>query len=213
MNEKQKVLGYYNYTVILTYLGMLAGFVGVFYAIDGRPYRAVVCLMVAGCCDMFDGPIASTMKRTQEEKHFGIQIDSMSDLICFGVLPAVILYCMNAHNNIVVLVSCFYLLCALIRLSYFNVDELKRQEITEERRTRYLGLPVTVASMLLPFVYALCRFFSWKMSDLPAVTLAAMAVLFLLPIPIRKPKTLGKILVLLWGVLEFVLVLLSSTGA
>ena len=48
--------------------------------------------MLAGVCDMFDGKIARTMKRTKQEKRFGIQIDSLSDFLCFGVLPAMIGY-------------------------------------------------------------------------------------------------------------------------
>ena len=42
--------------------------------------------MAAGFCDMFDGKIASTRKRTRQEKRFGIQIDSLSDLACFGIM-------------------------------------------------------------------------------------------------------------------------------
>ena len=86
------MLGFYNYTVILTYLGMLTGFYGITCLITGNRKGALVCLMIAGVCDMFDGKIASTMTRTKKEKRFGIQIDSLSDLICFGVLPALIVY-------------------------------------------------------------------------------------------------------------------------
>ena len=86
------MLGFYNYTVILTYLGMLTGFSGITCLITGNKKGALTCLLIAGLCDMFDGKIASTMIRTKQEKHFGIQIDSLSDLICFGVLPALIVY-------------------------------------------------------------------------------------------------------------------------
>ena len=84
------MLGFYNYTVILTYLGMLFGFYGIGSAMDGDVSRALLCLMAAGFCDMFDGKVASTMERTTQQKQFGIQIDSLADLICFGVLPGVI---------------------------------------------------------------------------------------------------------------------------
>jgi len=84
------MIGFYNYTVILTYIGTMFGFVGMTYAWSGNLKMSLICLMVAGLCDMFDGKIASTMERTKPEKRFGIQIDSLSDLICFGVLPAVI---------------------------------------------------------------------------------------------------------------------------
>ena len=85
------MLGIYNYTVILTYLGMLSGFAGILFLLNGNVRGALICLMISGVCDMFDGKVASTKKdRTRSEKRFGIQIDSLSDLICFGVLPALI---------------------------------------------------------------------------------------------------------------------------
>ena len=104
MDQKQKLLGYYNYTVILTYIGMLTGFIGIVYAFEKNTFGAVICLMIAGFCDMFDGTIASTKERTQQEKCFGIQIDTFSDLICFGALPAIIVYSQSKHNQIVLMV-------------------------------------------------------------------------------------------------------------
>lgn len=79
------MLGVYNYTVLLTYIGMLTGLTGIGCAMGGRIPWALLCLLLAGLCDMFDGKIASTKKdRTPQEKRFGVQIDSLSDLICFG---------------------------------------------------------------------------------------------------------------------------------
>ena len=88
--KKTGLIGFYNYTVVLTYIGMWIGFLGVMLAIKDRYVGSLICLMLAGVCDMFDGTIASTKKdRTRDERTFGIQIDSLSDIICFGVLPAV----------------------------------------------------------------------------------------------------------------------------
>ena len=84
------MLGFYNYTVILTYFGVLTGFTGITCVLAENRSGALTCLLIAGLCDMFDGKIASTMTRTGREKRFGIQIDSLNDLICFGLLPALI---------------------------------------------------------------------------------------------------------------------------
>ena len=72
------MIGFYNYTVILTYVGMLSGFMGIVSAWSGNLKMALLCLIFAGVCDMFDGKIASTMKRTKQEKRFGVQIDSLA---------------------------------------------------------------------------------------------------------------------------------------
>ena len=76
--------------MLLTYLGMLVSFVGIILTMQGSPYAALICLLRSGVCEMFDGRVAATRVRKKKEKCFGIQIDSLSDLICFGVLPALI---------------------------------------------------------------------------------------------------------------------------
>lgn len=136
---KKKMLGYYDYTVVLTYFGMLSAFWGILHAINQRYSEAVLCLMLAGICDMFDGAVASTKTRTDREKVFGIQIDSLSDLISFGVLPSIFVYMISDKNVFTGLVASIFLLCALIRLSYFNVLEGERQQMTEERRKSLSG--------------------------------------------------------------------------
>ena len=80
--KKTGLIGFYNYTVVLTYIGMWIGFLGVMLAIKDRYVGSLICLMLAGVCDMFDGTIASTKKdRTRDERTFGIQIDSLSDML------------------------------------------------------------------------------------------------------------------------------------
>lgn len=206
MKNEQKLLGYYNYTVILTYIGVLTGFIGIIYAIERNVFAAILCLMVAGFCDMFDGTIASTKDRTDQEKCFGIQIDSLSDLICFGVLPAVLVYIMNEQSSLVLGISALYVLCALIRLAYFNVDEQERQKNSSSSRELYYGMPVTLSALFLPTIYGMGSLGLWKPNVALAVTLLAMTILFLLPFPLKKPKLLGKICVLLCGILEVFLV-------
>ena len=69
----RKMIGYYNYTVILTYLGMIAACVAVFLAIGANPWLSLWFMMIAGLCDMFDGTVASTKKdRDEDQKRFGI---------------------------------------------------------------------------------------------------------------------------------------------
>ena len=134
------MIGFYNYTVILTYISLLISSVGIGLAAVGRPFEAMFCLLASGVCDMFDGKIARTRKKsTDEEKRFGIQIDSLCDIVCFGVLPASVAISMIAEASLpdriaVWAVSGLYILCALIRLAYFNVTEETRQATEGGRR-------------------------------------------------------------------------------
>ena len=182
------MLGIYNYTVILTYLGMLSGFSGILCIIDGKADLALIFLVISGICDVFDGKVASTKKdRTRSEKRFGIQIDSLSDLVCFGVLPAVIVY--TQGGGWLRAVTCgAYVLCALIRLAWFNVDEEARQDFDTGRRKIYLGLPVTSAAGIFPLLFVICRLCKWPFSVLSVFVLLLVAAAFLTPFSIRKPS-------------------------
>ena len=200
------MLGFYNYTVILTYAGMLISFVGAAMVLNGNIHAALVCLMLSGLCDMFDGKVASTKKdRTDKEKRFGIQIDSLSDLISFGVLPALLIYQIADKSIVGLVTSACYVLSALIRLSYFNVDEEERQNQTAERRTVYLGLPVTTVALIIPIVIGIADMLAWPMKIVGPVMLLVIAIMFITPFQIKKPGNMGKMMMLLAGVAEFVL--------
>lgn len=193
------MLGIYNYTVILTYFGMLTSFAGLTFAMNGSLRTALICLMISGVCDMFDGKIASTMVRTRQEKRFGVQIDSLSDLICFGMLPAAVTYRIANGSRIAFYIGALYLLCALIRLAWFNVDEEERQDRTDEARQFYLGLPVTTAALILPAALGLGHRFGFPPDMLAPIVLLLMSLAFLTPFRLKKPALPGKVGVLLCG--------------
>ena len=207
------MLGYYNYTVILTYVGMLSSFCGLLLTFNGKPQWALVCLMFSGFCDMFDGRIASTMKRNRSEKAFGIQIDSLSDLICFGVLPAVIVYAFNPGSILTACICGLYVLCALIRLAFFNVDEAERQEQTDAHRETYQGLPVTSSALLFPMFFCGTLIKGFPLSIVMTVLALLVAIAFISPFKLKKPAKLGKAVFIVLGVIVLVLMILALRNA
>lgn len=199
--EPKKLLGFYNYTVILTYAGMLSGFLGIVNVLRQRPFLAVICLLVAGLCDMLDGAVASTSKkRTPQEKSFGIQIDSLSDLVCFGILPALFVCGSYRDSNWVLLIGGLFALCGLIRLAYFNVDEAERQKTTAKSRSIYYGLPITASALIVPALFELDTIFGLHDYFPMPIALVITAVLYLLPFRLKKPKTAGKMCLVLCGI-------------
>ena len=194
------MLGVYNYTVILTYIGMLFGFTGITFTLSGNVHAALICLMFAGLCDMFDGKVASTMKnRTAQEKRFGVQIDSLSDLICFGVLPAMIIYTKSGASKISFFLAGVYALCALIRLAWFNVDEEERQDQEGGSRQIYMGLPVTTSALIIPILMGIGGHLNWPMEKIGPWLLLVIAAAFLTPFHLKKPALFGKIVMLVVG--------------
>ena len=153
-------IGYYGYWVWLTYLSVVTSFTGVTFALRGKPDAAVVCLILSGICDMFDGTVARTAKRNDMQKAYGIQIDSLADVMSFGLLPAAIGYCLFdlsgnssvAATVLTVGICVLYVLCGLMRLAWFNVTE-EEMQARGEKRTYYVGLPITVASLILSVSY------------------------------------------------------------
>ena len=149
-----KFIGFYSYTVILTYLSLVSGLLGITLSSQGKFGWAIGCLAFSGLCDMFDGMVARTKKnRTADEKNFGIQIDSLCDMICFGVLPGIYLYFAGLNTPWGIAIVIFYVLCALIRLAFFNVIETKRQETEDGCAKSYRGLPVTSSAIVFPAVF------------------------------------------------------------
>ncbi len=199
---KRKLIGYYDYTVILTYVGMLFACCGILMVIGEDYWDAVFCLMLAGICDMFDGAVAATKVRTDSEKRFGIQIDSLSDLISFGVLPGIFVYIISGRDTVAGIIAALFILCALIRLAFFNVLEEERQSQTTEKRKSYLGVPVTTIAVLLPAVYLIYDHKICRSVRCFPVLLILTGIGYLLPIEIKKPGLLGKIGIILLGILE-----------
>ncbi len=196
--KEQKFVGFYNPSVILTYCGVTCSFISMYFAWNAQDYNfrwSIFFLMLAGLCDMFDGTIARMVKRTEQEKKFGIQLDSLCDVVCFGVTPATITYMIyqGEDTKLIGLICGLVLtICGIIRLAYFNVTEEERQSETNERRTYYQGLPITCSAVGVPVAYIigklLVMIFDCEML-LPYFFSAFMlfvSFLFIYNFPVRK---------------------------
>jgi len=212
---RESVVGFYNYTVILTYIGVASAVVGIGLAMYGRTSMAIVCLMISGFCDLFDGSIAKTRARTENEKKFGIQIDSLADMICFGLLPAAIGFSIGLTHWYEAAALILYVLAALIRLAYYNVTEDELQFSEKTSRTHYDGLPVTTAALLLPLVYTLRPVMKNGFLLLYAIALLLTATAFLVKIKVRKLGMRGMIAAAFFGalVLAFLIIGWNCVGA
>ena len=205
------MIGFYNYSVILTYIGLTSAIIGMMEVSRGEFRLAMLCLIVAGICDMFDGNIARKMKnRTEQEKVFGIQIDSLCDLVCFGVFPGAIAYSLSANRILGITAAVLFTLAAVIRLAYFNVMEQERQKETKEKRKYYQGLPVTSSSMIFPMLYVIRNLLgSTVYAYAFPIVMIIVAVLFVTDFKFKKPGKTASVIMALYGVAELLGVLLS----
>ncbi len=230
------MIGFYDYTVILTYLSLFSAVSGIMvsFAGSGHPYIATFFLLICGLCDAFDGKVASTKKnRTAIEKNYGIQIDSLSDLVAFGVLPACIgaaliknagyfekgtiysflhlvdnpIYTKSMYL-ILFAVLILYVLAALIRLAYFNVTEEERQKKEKGTRKTYTGLPVTSSALIFPGVLLFHKVFPADISLIYFIVAIITGFAFLANFKIKKAGLKGILIMIGIGVIEFLLLIL-----
>ena len=100
---------------------------------------------------MFDGVVARKCKRTEDEKRFGVELDSLVDVVNFVVLPIVIATAMGLTKWYQVLIFMLYAICGVARLGYFNISI----EDSSKPVKYYQGLPVTFIAFLYPIFYLL----------------------------------------------------------
>lgn len=207
------MIGFYNYTVILTYCSLISALIGTHFAFQHQYVIALVCLMLCGFFDSFDGMVARSKKdRTDEEKMFGIQIDSLVDLVSFGVFPAIIAYSMGFTKARCLPFFAIYVLSAVIRLGYFNVKEDLRQKKTSEKRKYYTGLPVTSSSIIFPAIYCLSAWFKIPtVQMIYFVGLGVVGLLFISPIKVPKPDLREIIILIILGVVVFIILAYTGT--
>lgn len=226
------MIGYFNYTVILTYLSLASAGVGIIATLTfNNPYIGMFCLLFSGLCDAFDGKVARIKKdRTETECKYGIQIDSLSDIVAFGVLPACIGMSM-LDNSLLGLVTCegvmskafcilayavtvIYIVAALMRLAYFNVTEEERQKTEEGVRKHYLGLPVTSAAIIFPTFmvvkYVMSRVAETNITPAYFVVMSLCAIAFITRFQLKKPTLRTILIFVALGAVEIAIMIVAK---
>lgn len=178
-------LGKYNGSVLLTYLGVLLAITGIFYAFQGELDQAMIFLILAGLCDLFDGTAARHFKRDEAEMQFGVEIDSLADSISFLALPLAAGLSISGKQAMPAAVYALYILAGIIRLAYFNLTGV---EETVRGRKNYHGLPVTYAALILPIAYLPLSFLpNTALRILWPILYLFMAGAFIIDLKIPKP--------------------------
>ncbi|MBR6825653.1 MAG: CDP-alcohol phosphatidyltransferase family protein [Oscillospiraceae bacterium] len=209
------MIGFYDYTVILTYMSLVSAVGGISLVTNNHPILATFCLLFCGLCDMFDGKVARSKKnRTAEEKSFGIQIDSLVDVVAFGALPGTMTIVLCGHKWYAYVVAAFFVLAGVIRLAYYNVTEEMRQKETDEVRKNYSGLPITTSSLIFPFFFCLISLYCMTQDHISLFlqlferngfrfTLCGITALtglaYITPFKLRKPRSRELWLLLIFG--------------
>jgi CDP-diacylglycerol---serine O-phosphatidyltransferase len=106
---------------VLTIMALCSGLTAIRFATEEKWQLVILAMLAAAACDTLDGRIARMLKTTS---NFGAQLDSLSDVIAFGVAPAMILYfwALEGIGRLGWVAVIFFVACAAIRLARFNLD-------------------------------------------------------------------------------------------
>ena len=163
---------------ILTLVGVCIGLSSIKFALDDRYGIAIIAIVFAALIDGLDGRIARLIKGTSK---VGKELDSLTDVISFGVAPAFIMYFWSLNNlgKFGWLLCLVYVICVALRLARFNVNS---NEESSWRDNFFEGVPSPAGGILvlMPLIYSLSGFEIFKMNFEIIVPVLFVTVSFLL---------------------------------
>ncbi|HDQ41630.1 MAG TPA: CDP-diacylglycerol--serine O-phosphatidyltransferase [Desulfonatronum sp.] len=134
--------GVYLLPNLFTTASLFSGFLGIIWAVEGRFEYCALAILVSCVLDGLDGMIA---RLTRSSSEFGVQLDSLADLVAFGVTPAIMVYMWQLHafGRLGLLASFLLVACGALRLARFNVQ-------TGKISSKYfIGLPIPASACIL----------------------------------------------------------------
>ncbi len=178
MNEEEILLkdkrenvrkGVYLLPNLITAGGIFAGFYVIIASTSGEYQRAAWFIMLAAIFDGLDGKVA---RLTGTASKFGVELDSLADVISFGVAPGVLLYewALRPFGKLGWLAAFLYVICGALRLARFNV-----QVATVESR-RFIGMPIPAAACIV----ATCVLLFYELGGTGTVKMVSMVMLVFL---------------------------------
>jgi CDP-diacylglycerol---serine O-phosphatidyltransferase len=176
----------------LTVMALCSGLTAMRFGLDGRFDIAVFAIIVAAILDGLDGRVARLLKGTTK---FGAELDSLSDFLCFGVAPVMLLYLwsLNEIGGLGWIVVLGFSVCCALRLARFNVA-LEDPDKPAWTANFFVGVPSPAAAGLVMLPLYLSFVGIDFLKDLPvllAVYVAGIAFLMVSKIPTFSGKRLG----------------------
>ena len=169
----------------ITLIGVCIGLTSIKFAIDGKFAIAVIAILFAGLMDALDGRIARLIKGTSK---IGKELDSLGDVISFGVAPALIMYFWNLQylDKLGWFVCLTYVVCVALRLARFNINS---EEEPSWRDNFFEGMPSPAGGIivLMPLILSFSGlgefFFKINYDLLVPISFIIVSILLISTIP------------------------------
>ncbi len=152
------IIGYLKIADFFTIGNLFCGTLSILFAGQGRFELSALLLFSAVVFDVLDGKIAGLL---HQKNLFGKQIDSMADLVSFGVAPALLYISLGSPGPVSTMIALFFVACGMLRLARYNVSEGEG----------FIGIPITVNGVIFPALFFLFTDYPWSIDFWPYVLL------------------------------------------
>lgn len=179
---------------IITLLGMVCAITGMLFCFIGKPGFSVVLLTISGICDGFDGYFAKKVRKPHQSSEYGVELDSLVDIVCAGVFPVVISMSLGFTHWYNLIIYVLFIMCGITRLAYYNVNS--------SDKNYFNGVPITVSTFLIPIVYLIFRNTAGKFTLMIAlmVAFALLSIFYVVNVKIKKWSLENRTI---WSVIGF----------
>lgn len=168
------IYNYLKFADTFTFINMLCGLLSCSFLLKGEFPLAARLIILAIVADGFDGYFA---RKTKKESDFGMNLDSLSDVVSFGVAPSLLFWSLNPHWWVIA-IAFIYVACGVMRLARYNILHPVLP------KGQYIGIPIPNAAFFLTLA---------MVSELPFIFLVAVAIfvsyLMISTLVIQKPES------------------------
>ncbi len=203
------VIGYYNLANFVTILGLLCALLSCFLIEQGHYAVSMLAFSSAGLCDMMDGRIArSNPAAGKRARYYGVQLDSLCDVISFGVVPCFLAYWMGYNGTIDILIYLFFAFCGATRLANYNLEVALDSPALKSNR--FTGVPIPFTVTVFPLLVIVHLLVGHPVYWLFRLVFLLIAIGFILRIHLPKPTGRMQLAIVVYQLIILLAVLITS---
>ena len=189
---------------VVTLANIALGFLAIIAAADKRFEHAVYFMFAAALCDMMDGRLARMLDASSK---FGMELDSLSDVVSFGIAPAVLVYLavLKDYGTLGAMISVAYLLAGALRLARFNIDAGPLAKVT------FQGAPIPVAAgYIMSFIMVRDQLPNWLVAG--GVFFMALSMVSTIKVPKFRKDAGPPIFMMVIGIMNFTIFVVKPSA-
>ncbi len=198
--KNKYIIGYYNLANLVTLVGLACALLACFMVSRGQYIFAMLSYGIAALCDAMDGRIArATTTMTKRERFYGVQLDSLCDIISFGAVPCFMAYMLGYNGVIDIVIFMLFVVCGVTRLANFNTESAV--DTADMKPKFFTGMPIPFSQIIFPLLLIVHVLVGSPVYWLFRIVYLLIGLAFVLRF--RMPKPSGKTQMLI-GVYEVI---------